>query len=79
MPTTIEKFLDELDRLWPGSTKTIRVLRAHNEYLEDQGHSDIILENLEASEKEENVGDGTIWDDGVTRAEGGYARNLETD
>jgi hypothetical protein len=50
-----------------------QALREHNEYLEDQGYADIILENLDENLKaeEKNVRDGIIWDsDG---------NNLETD
>jgi hypothetical protein len=52
-----------MERLWPGSTRAVRAVRAHNAYLEDQGYADIILENLEKKrEGEDDIGDGIIWD-----------------
>jgi hypothetical protein len=60
-----------MERLWPGSTRALRALRMHNEYLEDQGYADIILENLETANEETNdIGDGIIWDSNP---------NMETD
>jgi hypothetical protein len=61
LPTLVDKFLDALDANWPGSTKALRALRAHNEYLEDQGYADIILRTLDEGEKND-IGDGIIWD-----------------
>jgi hypothetical protein len=61
----IDGFLKKIEATWPGSTKTIQAIREHNEYLEDQGYTDIILENLDENlkkEEEENVGDGIVWD-----------------
>jgi hypothetical protein len=62
LPTLVDKFLAALETHWPGSTKALRALRAHNEYLEDQGYADIILENLDVSEEKDDIGDGIIWD-----------------
>jgi hypothetical protein len=70
----VNDFLARLEALWPTSIKTLQALREHNEYLEDQGYADIILENLDENLKaeEKNVGDGITWDDSDTG-------NLETD
>jgi hypothetical protein len=69
-------FLKRLEALWPGSTKTIQVIRDHNDYLEDQGYTDIILENLDDNQRREDgdVGDGIIWD-----PDPGGEQHLETD
>jgi hypothetical protein len=68
LPTSaIEKFLDELERLWPLSTRAIRAIREHNAYLEDQGYADVILECLDEGRgvtEERSDADGIVWDDG---------------
>jgi hypothetical protein len=54
--TTVEsdlrmKFLDEVEDLWPGATRAVRLIEQHDEWLKRKhtdGHSwyDIITENL---------------------------------
>ena len=72
MPTPIvDSFLDELERLWPLSTRAIRAIREHNAYLEDQGYADVILACLDDSvtEESEHAADGVIWDGGELEAD----------
>jgi hypothetical protein len=67
LTSIVDAFLDELEVYWPLSTRALRALRQHNEYLEDQGYADIILENLDEAlkqEQDEDAGDGIVWDGG---------------
>jgi hypothetical protein len=53
LPIIVDAFLRKLEAIWPSSIKPIQAIREHNEYLEDQGYADIILENLDENLKKE--------------------------